>query len=190
MPGPRRLFAAAVGAALVAAPAAVLAPPATADHTDLPTRSPSSAPSGRAGLPDVDWPSPTAPTPSSPVPGSATPLRPDLQRAAGHPAAAYDYLYKVRAQRLVDENYGARDVRLTDGNIRFALAGAARAIFTYDDATHRGDLRAGPTSPAGTPPSRPRPGRGLPARDLTREHFYFVMADRFANGTTPTTPAA
>ncbi len=54
--------------------------------------------------------------------------------------------------------------------------------FSYDHETHRVSMT----------PGTPRPGslgsdplwRDEPARALTRERFYFVMADRFANGST------
>ena len=62
------------------------------------------------------------------------------------------------------------------------LAGSARIVFTYDQATHR--VGVGPADLGGTEVTaedRARAGDSLRA-PLTRERFYFVMADRFANG--------
>ena len=90
--------------------------------------------------------------------------------------------YKVAVNDGWDENYGAGGAP-NGGNFTLVLQGTARLRFTYDDATHLTtytpvDLAGGAT----------RADRSL-AKDslrssLTRERFYFVMADRFANGST------
>ena len=61
------------------------------------------------------------------------------------------------------------------------LAAPVRLTFTYDDASHRVAVApaAGP-EPLG-PGDRALAGTSL-REDLTGERFYFVMADRFANG--------
>ncbi|MGL5858915.1 MAG: pullulanase-type alpha-1,6-glucosidase [Angustibacter sp.] len=86
---------------------------------------------------------------------------------------------KVALDDSWDVSYGA------DGgsaNQPLVLAGPATIEFSYDHATHRigitpADLSAGRVTPADrklAAPSLREP--------LTREQFYFVMADRFANG--------
>jgi glycosidase len=97
------------------------------------------------------------------------------------PAGSYEF--KVALNDSWTENYGAHGAK--DGkNLALVLSQAQQLVFSYDDATHRTAVR-----PAGHPPSHPvRSDRRL-AKDslrapLTRERFYFVMADRFANGDT------
>ncbi|MGL5911042.1 MAG: alpha-amylase family glycosyl hydrolase, partial [Phycicoccus sp.] len=76
-------------------------------------------------------------------------------------------------------NYGAGGV--ADGpNIPLVTAGPAIVEFAYDDETHRVSF-----TPAvgGGATGQDRRAAGDSRRDsLTRENFYFVMADRFANG--------
>ena len=100
---------------------------------------------------------------------------------AGDPAAPYDYLYKVRLNGSWTENYGDATFGLPDGNIPLAIDQTTELRFTYDHATHR--VRVGPAQPAGglTAADRAMAGDSL-RKDLTRENFYFVMADRFENG--------
>ena len=94
------------------------------------------------------------------------------------PAGSYEF--KVAINDSWDESYGAGGV--TAGQHPAGAAGPGQLEFTYDDVTHRS---ASPRRPrraatAGGPGARQR----LAARPLTRERFYFVMADRFANGDT------
>ncbi|HET7690752.1 MAG TPA: alpha-amylase family glycosyl hydrolase, partial [Nocardioidaceae bacterium] len=90
------------------------------------------------------------------------------------------YEFKVRLNGSWDENYGAGGVS-GGPNIPLALQHEADLTFTYDHASHR----------VGVAPAEPQPGlqpadrqlaRDSLRRDLTRERFYFVMADRFENG--------
>ncbi|MEU0095823.1 pullulanase-type alpha-1,6-glucosidase [Kribbella sp. NPDC006257] len=94
------------------------------------------------------------------------------------PAGAYEY--KVTVNGAWDENYGAGGV-LNGANIPLRLEGPAKVQFSYDDTTHLVtvkpvDLAGGVTAAdkaLATPSLR---------KDLTKERFYFLMADRFANG--------
>src|SRR4051794_23448987 len=94
------------------------------------------------------------------------------------PAGAYEF--KVTVNGSWDENYGADGAR--DGaNIPLVIAGAARLDFAYDDTSHRVSIT--PTDLPGPAIGKDRElaGNSLP-QPLTREQFYFVMTDRFANG--------
>ena len=79
-------------------------------------------------------------------------------------------------------NYGAGGA-FNGANIPLILAGPAEIRFIYDDTTHlltftptvAGDNHTGRASVGPAPRC---------ATSLTRERFYFVMADRFANGDT------
>ena len=183
MPGPRRLFAIAVGAALAAAPAVVTAAPASADHTDLPSRvTLMGSLMSELGCAE-DWSGTCTATDLLPVAGSPTLFARTFTVPAGDPDAAYDYLYKVRLNGSWDENYGDPTFGLADGNIPLAIDQTTQLRFTYDHETHR--VTVGPAQPAGglTDADRALAGDSL-RKDLTRENFYFVMADRFENGTT------
>ena len=100
---------------------------------------------------------------------------------AGDPAEPFDYLYKVRLNGTWNENYGDATFGLPDGNIPLAIDQDTELRFTYDHATHK--VTVGPAQPAGglTDADRALAGDSL-REDLTRENFYFVMADRFENG--------
>ena len=91
------------------------------------------------------------------------------------------YAFKVAINGSWDENYGAGGEAGGD-NLPLVLENPARLRFTYDDTTHRIAV-----APADLPSGRPTAAdRGLAGDSLrgplTREQFYFVMADRFANG--------
>jgi pullulanase-type alpha-1,6-glucosidase len=90
------------------------------------------------------------------------------------------YQYKVRLNGSWDENYGA-DGAANGDNIPLVLLADAELRFTYDHDSHRIAVApAAPAEPAGDA-DRTLAGDSL-REDLTRERFYFVMADRFANG--------
>ena len=64
---------------------------------------------------------------------------------------------------------------------RWCCRHAARLTFTYDDTSHR--VAVGPADPPAGVTDADRQLAGTSLRDdLTRERFYFVMADRFENG--------
>ncbi len=96
------------------------------------------------------------------------------------PAGSYEF--KVALDRSWTVNYGAGGVQ--DGpNIPLVLQGPAKLRFGYDDTTHVISF-----TPLDVDESTSREDGRL-AQDslrssLTRERFYFVMADRFANGDT------
>ncbi|WP_426563025.1 pullulanase-type alpha-1,6-glucosidase [Angustibacter sp. McL0619] len=94
------------------------------------------------------------------------------------PAGSYEL--KVALNDSWDESYGK------DGgsaNIAITLAGDATLEFSYDHASHRIGIAPtdlpGPVTAADKALAQP----SLRA-PLTRERMYFVMADRFANGST------
>ena len=166
------LLAPALAAGLLAA----LPPAATADHTEVPTQvvlaGSVQSELGCTG----DWDPACEATSLAPVDGQPG----VFARTFDVPAGSYEL--KVAIGGGWDENYGAGGVE--DGpNIPLVLRGPATLELTYDHGTHRLGLR--PTELSG--PSEPA-DRDL-ARDslrepLTDERFYFVMADRFANGDT------
>jgi glycosidase len=94
------------------------------------------------------------------------------------PAGSYEL--KVAIDHSWAESYGAGGAK--DGaNIPLALQGPARLRLSYDDATHK--IGIAPTDLPGPATAADRALAGSSLREpLTRERFYFVMADRFANG--------
>ncbi|UQX89538.1 alpha-amylase family glycosyl hydrolase [Jatrophihabitans telluris] len=97
------------------------------------------------------------------------------------PAGAYEF--KIAVNGSWDENYGAGGAA-GGANIPLVLAGTATLDFAYSDTTHRVSIT--PTdlpSPAVTPADKLIAGPSL-RQPLTREQFYFVMTDRFANADT------
>jgi pullulanase-type alpha-1,6-glucosidase len=170
----RRPAAAAVLAtlALVAALLAVLpAAPAGAAHTPLPsTVTLAGSLQSELGCPE-DWQPACAATRLTRTGDSTV-----FTRRFDVPKGAYEL--KVALNGSWDESYGA------DGgsaNIPLVLQGPARLDVSYDHATHR--IAIAPTGLAGdvTAADRALAAPSLRA-PLTRERFYFVMADRFANG--------
>ncbi|GAA1512040.1 pullulanase-type alpha-1,6-glucosidase [Kribbella lupini] len=95
------------------------------------------------------------------------------------PAGSYEY--KVTVNGGWDENYGAGGV-LNGGNIPLTLEGPAKLRFSYDDTTHV--VSVAPVDLAGPTPTPADKALASPSlrQDLTKERFYFLMADRFANG--------
>ncbi|HEY0470971.1 MAG TPA: alpha-amylase family glycosyl hydrolase, partial [Kribbella sp.] len=94
------------------------------------------------------------------------------------PAGAYEY--KITVNGSWDENYGAGGV-LKGANIPLRLEGPAKVEFGYDDTSHVVTVK--PVDVAGglTPADKALASPSL-RKDLTKERFYFLMADRFANG--------
>ena len=91
------------------------------------------------------------------------------------PAGSYEL--KVAINGSWDESYGSE----SGGNIPLVIQGPAELAFGYDDVSHR--ISIAPTQLSG-----PATGADTALADdslrtgLTRERFYFLMADRFANG--------
>ena len=92
------------------------------------------------------------------------------------PAGSYEL--KVAINHSWGESYGQGS-----GNVPLVLAGPATLRFTYDDTTH-----AVGVAPTDLPGAATKADSKLAASSLrslaTKERFYFVMADRFANGDT------
>lgn len=97
------------------------------------------------------------------------------------PAGAYEF--KVAINKSWDENYGADGVS-NGANIPVRVAGPAKLRFSYDDTSHKVTIT--PLETAGTRVTAADRALASPSlrNDLTKERFYFVMADRFANGNT------
>ena len=96
------------------------------------------------------------------------------------PAGTYEF--KVALNDAWDESYGA------DGgsaNIPLVLSEDAALTFSYDHTSHRVAVTPAEQPTGEVTAGRPGDGADLSLRTpLTRERFYFVMADRFANGDT------
>lgn len=95
------------------------------------------------------------------------------------PAGSYEY--KVTVNGGWDENYGTGGV-LNGANIPLTIDGPAKLRFSYDDTTHV--VSVAPVNLAGPTPTAADKALASPSlrEDLTKERFYFLMADRFANG--------
>ncbi len=97
------------------------------------------------------------------------------------PKGSWDY--KVALNDSWDESYRA-DGTKGDSNSPLVLAGPTEVRVVYDDTTHKTTLT--PTDLGGdrvTAEDRRLATDSL-RNGLTKERFYFVMADRFANGST------
>lgn len=96
------------------------------------------------------------------------------------PAGSYEF--KVALNDSWDVNYGAGGAA-NGSNIPLVLQGSAQLKFTFDEANHTISF-----TPLGLAGGTSRADAAY-AKDslrsaLTKERFYFVMADRFANGST------
>ena len=174
-PRPARALLAAVVATVLSLPLVALgAGPGAADHTDLPARvtlmGSLMSELGCGG----DWDEGCTATDMSRV-GDTTAFA--LTKTV--PAGSYEF--KVRLNGSWSENYGAGGVA-GGPNIPLSLVAPAALTFSYDHTTHH----------VGVAPANAQPGlnaadrtlaRSSLRKDLTRERFYFVMADRFQNGT-------
>ena len=95
------------------------------------------------------------------------------------PAGQYEY--KVAIDHAWDESYGPDG---SGNNGPLALAGSVKVKVVYDDTTHT--TTVSPTdlpSAKVTAADKALAGNSL-RNGLTKERFYFLMADRFANGDT------
>ena len=170
-----------LAAILVASASALPIAPAIADHTPLPARvTLMGSLMSELGC-EGDWSGTCSLTDLLPVPGAAGLFAGTFLVPAGDPAEPFDYIYKVRLNGSWAENYGDATFGLPDGNIPLAIDQDTELRFTYDHATHK--VTVGPAQPAGglTAADRALAANSL-REDLTRENFYFVMADRFENG--------
>jgi glycosidase len=177
---PRSLLAATVLGVAASASALTVAP-ATADHTSTPGRvTLMGSLMSELGC-ESDWSETCSSTDLLPVPGSEGVFARTFVVPAGDPTEPFDYVYKVRLDGAWNENYGDATFGLPDGNIPLAIDRATELRFTSDHTTHR--VTVGPAHAAGglTAADRALAGNSL-REDLSRENFYFVMADRFENG--------
>ena len=92
------------------------------------------------------------------------------------------YEFKVAINGSWDENYG-KDGAKNGANLPLVLEGPAKLELSYDDETHRIGVAPVELSGPATTADRALAGDSLRA-PLTKERFYFLMADRFANGDT------
>ena len=94
------------------------------------------------------------------------------------PAGSYEY--KVALNDTWDVDYGAGGV-LKGPNIPLNLVGPASVVFSFDAVSHITTVRPA-TLPTGTTPADRWLATNSLRQPLTGERYYFVMADRFANG--------
>ena len=100
----------------------------------------------------------------------------DVCRDFTVPAGSYEL--KVAINHSWDESYGQGSA-----NVPLVLGGAATLRFTYDDTTHA--VGIAPTDlPGGATAADAKLATSSLRELATQERFYFVMADRFANGDT------
>ena len=155
----------------------VLAPAAQADHTPTPNRvTLMGSLMSELGC-AADWDETCVKTDLPRVGQSAV-----FSKVFTVPAGSYEL--KVRLNGSWDENYGdSAGTYGLGGNIPLPLEHQARLRFSYDHVTHR--VTVSPADdPAPLGPSDSALASTSLRKDLTREQFYFVMADRFANGST------
>jgi glycosidase len=152
--------------------AVAAAGPAAAEHTPAPTQVALVGDlQSELGCPG-DWQPDCADTALSPgeVPGV-------YSGEFSLPAGAYQL--KVALNGSWEENYGADGVA-NGSNIPLVLVEDAEIAVSYDHATHRIALAPATQQPGLTDADTALAGASL-REDLTRERFYFVMADRFDN---------
>ncbi|MFC8504090.1 pullulanase-type alpha-1,6-glucosidase [Pedococcus sp. NPDC057267] len=171
----RRLLAALAGAAVVVSGAAVplaAALPASAAAAAPRTATLAGSLQSELGC-SADWQADCTATDLTQVGGGTT-----YTRTFTVPAGSYEL--KVVIDHSWSENYGAGGAK--DGaNIPLVLKGPARLEFSYDDVTHQLGIR--PLDLAGGVGAQDKAMAGDSLRaGLTKERYYFVMTDRFANG--------
>ncbi|MEO7268733.1 MAG: alpha-amylase family glycosyl hydrolase [Knoellia sp.] len=171
MPSPRRVYAVLAGGALALAPLVGAVMPAAAETTSVAL---AGSLQSELGCPD-DWQPACSATELARV-GDTTAYAKTFTLPAG------SYEFKVAINDSWDVNYGAGGV--FDGpNIPLVLEGPATLKFTYDDVSHLVSF-----TPQGLAGGTTSADAALAANSLrsplTKERFYFLMADRFANGTT------
>lgn len=124
----------------------------------------------------ADWQADCAQTALENVAGTST-----WRRTFTLPAGSY--AYKITINGSWDENYGAGGAA-GGADMPVTVAGDTRVTFSYDAGSHQVSLALPDLpGPQVTAADRALAGRSL-RDDLTRERFYFVMTDRFANGRT------
>jgi alpha-amylase len=170
LPSRRRLPLAALGGTL-ALTATLTAAPAAADHKAFPSRvTLMGSLQSELGC-KTDWDTACTATDLTGVPRTRS-----FELVTQVPAGSYEF--KVRLNGSWDESYGLDG---TGDNAPLVLPTATRLRFLYDGETHR--LTVTPAAaPAATDPEDRKLAQTSLREELTRERFYFVMADRFENG--------
>jgi glycosidase len=147
------------------------------------------APSARAGTTSVtvagslqselgcpaDWQPGCAATHLAAVPGTTT-----WQATFRVPAGSWEF--KIALNDSWDVNYGAGSVA-GGANVPLSLVAAADIVFSFDSDSHRIGVQPAKLGGATTAADRALARTSL-RRPLTDERYYFLMADRFANGDT------
>ncbi|GAB7191317.1 hypothetical protein NUM3379_20240 [Kineococcus sp. NUM-3379] len=165
-----RLRSSGVATALVALALAPVAP-AAADHSAAPARVSLMGSLQPALGCATAWDEACTSNDLAPVPGSPT----RFQLVADVPAGTHEY--KVRLDGSWEQSYG-----WGAANAPLVLQAPAKLRFTYDHATHTVTVAPAAAQP-GLQEADGKLARASLREDLTRERFYFVMADRFENGT-------
>ncbi|GGB73315.1 alpha-1,6-glucosidase [Knoellia flava TL1] len=169
MPIPRRLYAVAAGAAVALSPVLGASLPASAETVSVALVG---SLQDEIGCPE-DWKPECAASELTRV-GDTTAYTKTFSLPKG------TYEYKIALNDSWDANYGAGGA--FDGpNIPLVLEGPATLEFTYDDVTHLVTVTPKNLSGGTTAADAKLAGTSLRS-PLTRERFYFLMADRFANG--------
>ena len=94
------------------------------------------------------------------------------------PAGSYEF--KVALNDNWDVSYGAGGI-LNGPNLPLNLVGDASLVFSFDAVSHQIGVRPAGASDSVTPADRWLARNSL-RTPLTGERYYFLMADRFANG--------
>ncbi|KGN33719.1 alpha-1,6-glucosidase [Knoellia sinensis KCTC 19936] len=165
------MSAVAAGAALIAAPLVGAVVPAAAETVSVALVG---SLQSELGCPD-DWQPDCNATDLARV-GDTTAYTKSFTVPAG------TYEYKVALNDSWDVNYGAGGA-LDGANLPLVLEGPATLKFTYDDVSHVVSLTAEGVG-GGTTAADAALAKDSLRSPLTRERFYFLMADRFANGRT------
>ncbi|MEP6798047.1 MAG: alpha-amylase family glycosyl hydrolase, partial [Lapillicoccus sp.] len=170
----RRLYALGAGLALVAStllPVALAPTTAQAARTADRTATVAGSLQSELGC-AADWDPTCTATDLTPVAGGSA-----FSADFAVPAGSYEF--KVAINHTFDESYGSA----AGGNVAITIQGPATLRFMYDDVTHK--VGVAPTDLPGPATAADRKLAGDSLRTpLTRERFYFLMADRFANGST------
>ena len=170
MPRSRRLYAVLLGCALVAVPGVATATSATAAASSVALVGDLQSELGCS----ADWQPECAATELRRV-GDTSEFRATFDVPGG------EWNFKVALDDSWDVNYGAGGA-FNGGNIPLLLAGPAKVTFSYDETSHL--VTFTPVVDEDTTPADASLARASLRSSLTRERFYFVMADRFANGST------
>lgn len=173
MPGPRRLYAVLLGAALaigsgVVSGSPAVAVPATETVTlvgDLQTE---------LGCAE-DWSPPCDSSKLTRVGTTAT-------YASTFTVPAGTWAFKVAINNSWTVNYGV-DGKPDGANFSLKLLSPMRVAFSYDDTSHLVSFAPADLA-GGTTAADAAYAKSSLRSSLTRERFYFVMADRFANAST------